>query len=229
MDLGSKNCKKPGNSMSQPIRSEYAQICAGDDIRKNYIVPFDKYEDDEGGHAVREAFVYTLGIPGCLPCSISWALREKHLEVSFRMPRAPCTLRDILMNRVPFEGYYWKKMPPTRRLQFADRVCKDLLFPLAHLSSKGIIHQDLHDANVVLYENRFCPIDFGFAMFYDPEVRRRSDLNQWCPPPERVGEDSPVPLSFDTWSLGTIFTMCLVGNMPTYSNGDWLRNGWVLI
>lgn len=219
MERGSKKLKKGGNSASQPIRSEYGEILAGEGIEKIYTINLANYADDEGAHAVRESLIYGMGIPGCLPAQVEWTQVGPNLKVHFRMPRAPCTLRDILMNRHPYQGRFWKKMSVDNRLSLADKVCRDLLLPLGHLSRKGILHQDLHDANVVFWEGRFCPIDFGFAMVHCPKTLRRSDFNQWCPPPERVGGPSPVPLSIDTWSLGTLFTMCLAGNMPTYGVG----------
>lgn len=187
-------------------------------IRRDANYVYKTYEvgdDDTGGHAVREYLVSRLGISGCTPAEVSWGVEGGTLKVTFKMPRRVCTLRDILQGKFTYGGTLWAQMSKEERVAFGEKVVSDLLIPLAGLSSAGMIHSDLHDNNIVFNQEtgRFDLIDFGFTCLFSPTQKRRADLMGWCPPPERLGGPSPVPLSADTWALGCIFVMCLQVSM----------------
>ena len=225
MSAGAKKDKSAGNSNKVSNMDEQGNwgIISSDKlyVYKTYVVEEDDFADDTGGHAVREYLVSRLRIPGCTPAQVSWHLEGEDLHVVFKMPKRICTLRDILRGKFAYQGLLWAQMTPEQRLPFAEKVAFDLLLPLAGLSSAGLIHQDLHDNNVVFNQTTgsFELIDFGFTCLFSTTQKRRADLMAWCPPPERVGPPSPVLLSADVWALGNIFVMCLRGTMPAYHQG----------
>lgn len=221
MSLGVKKARNGGSSTNEA--SGNWGIIKRDKlyVYKTYLVEEDDFEDDTGGHAIREYLVSRMGILGCTPAEVSWRLEGGDLHITFKMPRRICTLRDILQGKFTYGGTLWAQMGEEQRLEFAIKVASDLLIPLAGLHSANLTHQDLHDNNIVFNEQvgRFELIDFGFTCLFSPTQKRRADLMAWCPPPERLGGPSPVLLSADTWSLGNIFVMALWGHMPGYHEG----------
>jgi serine/threonine protein kinase len=220
---GHKHDNKGGSSNTAFISSNWSEsiIFEPRAVIKTYIIrPGDT--DDISGHTIREAFVAKLQLRGCVPATVTWEKKQQSLNVVFTMPRAKCTLRDILEDRYIWKQTKWSQMTVKMRFELAETVALDVLVALGGLCSAGFSHSDLHDANVVLGteagKERFLLIDFGFCCRHS-ERKRRNDLLQWCPPPERLGKWSKVSPNADTWSVGYLFCLCLANRMPDYTKG----------
>ena len=89
------------------------------------------------------------------------------------------------------------------------------------MHSRKITHRDIKPENLLIDDSGSFQIkltDFGFACFFDPEVKM--DLSLGSPiymAPELIREKE-YDQSVDIWSIGIVTYVCLCGMAPFISN-----------
>ncbi|GJE88475.1 protein kinase domain-containing protein [Phanerochaete sordida] len=124
---------------------------------------------------------------------------------------------------------------------YAKEWFRSLLSGVQYLHDRGIAHNDIKPANILLSAaNVPVIVDFGFAKQYDPKAADafHSNLSYGTPEylsPERAAGHMHDSRKSDVWSLGVTFFEILIGRTPfekvegeVFSTKEQLQKYWSL-
>jgi len=153
-------------------------------------------------HVLRAATVFSREIPEIIRAK----LIVTDNVACFEMEQGQHTLREFVQSQTYRMFNSWE------RLNFAYNVLKDLSLQLCNLHHYSIVHNDLHDGNVIqMMDGSWKIIDFGWCS----EDREEMEI---VPCPWQVSVENVHSSGYcvtgteiDTWSLTFLFSYCIYG------------------
>lgn len=112
------------------------------------------------------------------------------------------------------------KRGPVREPSARD-IFLQLVEVVTYLHSSGVVHRDIKLDNILLDEQQnVVLIDFEFASLFDPQTLNIDEPMYFCgtpeysPPELRFKKRIADPRKIDSWSLGVVLYLLVIGHFP---------------
>lgn len=134
------------------------------------------------------------------------------IEYKYMMTRAECNLEEYLKKN--------KNIKLENKIEIIFQILEKLKF--AH--NKGVIHRDLHIGNILIKEDKFYIVDFGFAKHEDLVRSLRtsssSRITHLFAAPESFASLNQVDKFSDIFSLGKIIDIVMSGDLSFHKEHE---------
>lgn len=142
------------------------------------------------------------GLPNVIPIIDTGSWNDEYVLV---MPVAEKSLRhylDVSGGRLPLDE--------------ALVVLTNVAQALSDLAAQGVVHRDLKPQNVLLWQDRWCLVDFGIARYAEmatsPDTRKFAMTPEYASPEQWRGERATS--ATDVYALGVLAFEMLEGRLP---------------
>lgn len=105
-------------------------------------------------------------------CNVIKKHKERNGNVKFRLTKSLFVSNFTLQKRLASLSHH------TLIMDTFIQIFSGMLANIERMQSKGIVHFDIHDRNIMMRGNRPLVIDFGISFTYDDMIRAATDRNQ---------------------------------------------------
>jgi len=135
------------------------------------------------------------------------------------------TVQLVMAKHGDMDLFEFIERQPLMEEGLGSLLLRQVVQAVAFLHSRGILHRDIKDENVILDYNFHCKlIDFGSATYFSPgeEFSTFYGTLEYCAPEVLSGKQYLGPPA-EVWALGVLAYIIMFGENPFYSPLDTLR------